>query len=40
MVIRTAMLLRGLASHLNVGVNVAKAWEAHASRALEKYEKQ
>ena len=32
---RTAMLLRGLASHLGVGINVAHSWKRHAERAVQ-----
>ena len=35
MAIRTAMLLRGLASHLGMGVNVAHVWRPHAEKALK-----
>lgn len=34
LVIRTAMLLRGLASHLGMGVNVAHVWKPYAEYAL------
>jgi hypothetical protein len=36
MVVRCAMLIRGLASHFGMGVNVAHRWKPYALAAIEK----
>jgi hypothetical protein len=38
LVVRCAMLIRGLASHFGVGVDVAKRWEPFAREALRRTE--
>jgi hypothetical protein len=38
MAIRTAMLIRGLASHLGMGVNVAQVWLPYAQACLKELE--
>ncbi len=34
LVVRCAMLIRGLATHFGIGVNIARRWEPYARDAL------